>query len=107
MKKKKKKQSRNLLRKKKSIAVDKFPQTKTIKILLVSFFQSKTCYVNHALFFLFVVVFSNVSRQLLTLQTLHTISCVNQLMPGGNSRWSYALKNPANFTLQHFLTTRY
>ena len=40
---------------------------------------------------------SNVCGRLLTLQTLHTISCVNRLMPAGNNR-SPVLNKPAKFT---------
>ena len=47
--KKKKKHFRNLLRKKKNIAVDKFPQTNAAKIL--NFFSLKVNHVNHVLFF--------------------------------------------------------
>ena len=59
--------------KEKEHCVDKFPQINTVKTLHEYFIlQSKTCYVNHA-FFLFVVVFSNLCRRLLNLQTLHTV----------------------------------
>ena len=44
---------RNLLRKKMNITTDKYLQINTIKILHESFFfQNKTCYVNHPLFFI-------------------------------------------------------
>ena len=41
--------------------VDKFPQINAVKILhgYLFFFQGKTCYVNHALSFLFAVSFFN------------------------------------------------
>ena len=45
----------------------------------------------------FLSLFSNVCRGLLVLWILHRISCVNQLILGGNSR-SYALSKHVNCT---------
>ena len=59
-KKKKKKQLRDLLRKKKKIVVGrKIPMNKYSKntTWMFFFFQSKTSYVNHALFLFVVVLF--------------------------------------------------
>ena len=86
---------KNLLRKKKNSAADKFPLTDPVKILLV--FSFKVEYVNNALFFWFVIIFSNVCRWLLTLQILHIISFLNWLMPGGKNK-SYVWNKPAGFT---------
>ena len=53
---------------------------------LLFFFESKTYYVNHALFFIHSSFFKRLYQQLLTLKTSHLVSCVNWLMPGGNNR---------------------
>ena len=45
-------------------------------------------------FFSFILVFSNICRQLVTLQALCTVSRVNWLMPGGNKQTcKYYLKD--------------
>ena len=63
-----------------NIATDKYPQTNTVKILCESFFfQNKTCYVNHVLFF--------IHRGFLQMFVDGYWLCrlINQLMPGGNN----------------------
>ena len=56
-------------------------------------------------FFLFILVFSNICRQLVTLQALCTVRQVNLLMPGGNKQTcKYYLKDfiePSMNVLSH------
>ena len=51
------------------MVVDKFPQTNTVKLMHeFFFFQCKTCYISHALYFLFVVVFFKCSQTVIIMK---------------------------------------
>ena len=89
-----------------NIVTDKYPRTNTVKILHETFFLlKKTCYVNHAIFFIHRSFFQTFFRRLYIEFLDFAHICDNRLTPGGNSR-PYAPSKPATFS-NGFLTFTY